>query len=85
MVIVRDVTRLVRTNQMQRDFVANVSHELKTPLTVLRGYIEILSDHKELPKGFAKPLAQMNAQSTRMELIVSDLLFLAKLGIHSIF
>ena len=61
MVIVRDVTRLVRTNQMQRDFVANVSHELKTPLTVLRGYIEILSDHKELPKGFAKPLAQMNA------------------------
>ncbi|HAU68590.1 MAG: phosphate regulon sensor histidine kinase PhoR [Arenicella sp.] len=79
MVIVRDVTRLVRTNQMQRDFVANVSHELKTPLTVLRGYIEILSDHKELPKGFAKPLAQMNAQSTRMELIVSDLLFLAKL------
>ena len=79
MVIVRDVTRLVRTNQMQRDFVANVSHELKTPLTVLRGYIEILSDHKELPKGFAKPLAQMNVQSTRMELIVSDLLFLAKL------
>ena len=79
MVIVRDVTRLVRTNQMQRDFVANVSHELKTPLTVLRGYLEILSGHKELPKGFAKPLAQMNAQSTRMELIVSDLLFLAKL------
>ena len=79
MVIVRDVTRLVQTNQMQRDFVANVSHELKTPLTVLRGYIEILRDHKELPNGFAKPLEQMNTQSTRMELIVSDLLFLAKL------
>ncbi len=79
MVIARDVTRLVRTNQMQRDFVANVSHELKTPLTVLRGYIEILRGHEDLPAMFAKPLEQMNAQSARMELIVRDLLLLAKL------
>ncbi|MFT4636039.1 MAG: two-component system phosphate regulon sensor histidine kinase PhoR [Arenicella sp.] len=79
MVIARDVSRLVKINQMQSDFVANVSHELKTPLTVLKGYVEILRDNPDLPLKFAKPLAQMNLQSTRMELIVGDLLYLAKL------
>lgn len=79
MVIARDVSRLVKVNQMQSDFVANVSHELKTPLTVLKGYVEILRDNPDLPLKFAKPLAQMNLQSVRMELIVGDLLYLARL------
>jgi two-component system phosphate regulon sensor histidine kinase PhoR len=79
MVIARDVSRLIEVNQMQSDFVANVSHELKTPLTVLKGYVEILCDNPDLPIKFAKPLAQMNLQSTRMELIVGDLLYLARL------
>jgi two-component system phosphate regulon sensor histidine kinase PhoR len=79
MIIVRDVSRLIHINQMHTDFVANVSHELKTPLTVLRGYLEILEDSNELPSKFAKPLKQMNLQSARMQLIVSDLLYLAKL------
>lgn len=79
MIIVRDVSRLIHINQMHTDFVANVSHELKTPLTVLRGYVEILQDSKELPEKFIKPLNQMKLQSTRMQLIVSDLLYLAKL------
>lgn len=79
MIIVRDVSRLVNINQMQTDFVANVSHELKTPLTVLRGYLEIIQDSKEVPEKFIKPFNQMNLQSARMQLIVSDLLYLAKL------
>ncbi len=79
MVIARDVSRLIKVNQIHTDFVANVSHELKTPLTVLRGYVEILQDAKNLPDKFVKPLAQMNIQSVRMQLIVSDLLYLAKL------
>jgi two-component system phosphate regulon sensor histidine kinase PhoR len=79
MVIARDVSRLVKVNQMQSDFVANVSHELKTPLTVLKGYVEILRDNPDLPLKFAKPLAQMNLQTVRMELIVGDLLYLARL------
>jgi len=79
MVIARDVSRLIKVNQIHSDFVANVSHELKTPLTVLKGYVEILRDNSELPPKFAKPLAQMNLQSVRMELIVGDLLYLAKL------
>ena len=79
MIIARDVSRLIKVNQIHSDFVANVSHELKTPLTVLKGYVEILKDSPELPTKFAKALAQMNLQSVRMELIVGDLLYLAKL------
>ncbi len=79
MIIARDVSRLIKVNQLHSDFVANVSHELKTPLTVLKGYVEILSDNPDLPIKFEKPLAQMNLQSVRMELIVGDLLYLAKL------
>lgn len=79
MIIARDVSRLIQINQMHADFVANVSHELKTPLTVLKGYIEILQNNPNLPATFSKPLAQMTVQSTRMEFIVSDLLYLAKL------
>lgn len=79
MIIARDVSRLIKVNQMHTDFVANVSHELKTPLTVLRGYLEIMEESNALPEKFIKPLKQMNLQSIRMQLIVSDLLYLAKL------
>jgi len=79
MIIARDVSRLIKVNQMHSDFVANVSHELKTPLTVLRGYLEIMEGSDQLPDIFTKPLSQMNLQSVRMQLIVSDLLYLAKL------
>jgi len=79
MVIARDVSRLIKINQIHSDFVANVSHELKTPLTVLKGYVEILSDSNAIPEQFHKPLEQMNLQSVRMQLIVNDLLYLAKL------
>lgn len=79
MVIGRDISRLVKVNQIQSDFVANVSHELKTPLTVLKGYLEILQNNSKLAAEFEKPLQQMTTQSDRMELIVQDLLYLAKL------
>jgi len=79
MVIARDVSRLIKINQMHSDFVANVSHELKTPLTVLRGYIEIMESADGIPNKYQNALDQMNLQSIRMQLIVKDLLYLAKL------
>lgn len=79
MVIARDVSRLIKVNEMHADFVANVSHELKTPLTVLRGYLEIIQDSQGLPDNFIKPFKQMSLQSSRMQFIVNDLLYLAKL------
>jgi two-component system, OmpR family, phosphate regulon sensor histidine kinase PhoR len=80
LVIVRDVTRLHNLEQMRKDFVANVSHELKTPLTVLKGYLETLLD--SIPEEQARlhrALHQMNQQSRRMENLVNDLLMLARL------
>lgn len=79
MVLARDVTRLMKVNQMHSDFVANVSHELKTPLTVLRGYLELLDSNPKLDESFQRPIAQMSVQSERMQMIVQDLLFLSKL------
>lgn len=79
LIIARDVSHFVKVNQRHTDFVANVSHELKTPLTVLSGYVEILQDTADLPEKFHNPLAQMSIQTLRMQLIVDDLLYLAKL------
>ncbi|MGI4982299.1 MAG: phosphate regulon sensor histidine kinase PhoR [Janthinobacterium lividum] len=77
MVISQDITKLERTDAMRRDFVANVSHELKTPLTVLAGFLETV---RELPLSEderMRYLGLMEQQSTRMGHIVSDLLVLA--------
>lgn len=80
LMLVRDVTRLHHLEQMRKDFVANVSHELKTPLTVLKGYLETLSE--AVPEGQARlhrALSQMSQQSSRMEALVHDLLLLSRL------
>ncbi len=77
LLIARDVSRLMRLEQMRRDFVANVSHELRTPLTVVHGYLEML-DPKEHPE-WAPMLAEMQRQSQRMTQLVEDLLTLSRL------
>lgn len=79
MIVARDVSRLMKINQMHTDFVANVSHELRTPLTVLKGYLEILSEHPDVTTGLEMPIEQMSLQATRMENLVQDLIYLAKL------
>ncbi|MCH8542112.1 MAG: phosphate regulon sensor histidine kinase PhoR [Alcanivorax sp.] len=80
LVIVRDVTRLHNLEQMRKDFVGNVSHELKTPLTVLKGYLETLMDSVPAEqKRIHRALLQMNQQSQRMEALINDLLLLARL------
>ena len=80
LMIVRDVTRLHRMELMREDFVGNVSHELGTPITVIKGYVETIMDNaRELDDKWRKPLRQMLQQSTRMENIVRDLLLLTAL------
>jgi two-component system phosphate regulon sensor histidine kinase PhoR len=77
LLVARDVTKLMRLEQMRRDFVANVSHELRTPLTVIHGYLEML-DPIEQPD-WAPMLAEMQRQSQRMTQLVEDLLTLSRL------
>lgn len=77
----RDVTAEERVDQMRRDFVANVSHELKTPVTVLAGFIETLSDESIQMNASqrARFLGMMAEQAQRMRRLVEDLLTLSAL------
>ncbi|MEP0073394.1 MAG: phosphate regulon sensor histidine kinase PhoR [Marinomonas sp.] len=80
LIFVRDVTRLHLLEQMRKDFVANASHELKTPLTVIKGYLETLDMFKDsLPKSMQKGIVNMSEQSERMEHLIEDLLLLSRL------
>ncbi len=76
---IHDVTDLKRLEAVRRDFVANVSHELKTPLTVVRGYAEtLLKDDPEpvVRRGF---LQVMLGNARRMQHLIDDLLDLSRI------
>lgn len=77
LLVARDVSKLMRLEQVRRDFVANVSHELRTPLTVVHGYLDML-DPDEHPE-WAPMLTEMRQQSQRMTRLVEDLLTLSRL------
>lgn len=79
LVLIRDVTDRIRVNRIRRDFVANASHELRSPLTVISGYLESIAEDDQLDGNLAKPIAQMRAQARRMETIITDLLELSRL------
>jgi two-component system phosphate regulon sensor histidine kinase PhoR len=79
-VVFNDLTDIRRTERMRRDFVANVSHEFKTPLTSIRGYTEtLLSGAKDDPKIIVDFLSTIERNAQHLETLVSDLLILAKL------
>jgi len=75
----RDITRLEAVARLRRDFIANVSHELKTPLTVLTGFLETLADLKLEPRQRQRYLALMTEQAQNMQRLIDDLLTLSAL------
>lgn len=79
LMLVRDVTHQTRLEQMRRDFVANASHELRSPLTVISGYLETLCHDPAIDTELRAPLAEMRRQAERMTTIVRDLLELSRL------
>ncbi|MGQ8364900.1 phosphate regulon sensor histidine kinase PhoR [Glaciecola sp. 1036] len=80
LLIVRDVSRVSHLEEMRKDFVANVSHELKTPLTVINGYLEVLESSVEDTQPIVqKAISEMGAQSQRMRALIEDLLILSRI------
>jgi two-component system, OmpR family, phosphate regulon sensor histidine kinase PhoR len=79
LMLVRDVTRAEQLEAMRKDFVANASHELRSPLTVIAGYLETFSQDPALDPQLADPINEMRRQSTRMTGIIEDLLTLSRL------
>ena len=79
LLFLRDVTERIRLNRMRRDFVANASHELRSPLTVISGYLDSLADDAKLEKDWGQPIRQMQLQARRMNTVVSELLELSRL------
>ncbi|MDI6865250.1 MULTISPECIES: cell wall metabolism sensor histidine kinase WalK [Thermodesulfovibrio] len=79
-ILLHDITRLKQLENVRRDFVANVSHELKTPVTAIKGYAETLLDgainDKENSKKFIEIIKN---QADRLNALVEDLLTLSRI------
>ncbi len=76
--LLRDVTLEKRVETMRREFVANVSHELKTPLTAIRGYAETLHGSLDDPS-LGRFVERILAQCRRLEELLADVMELARL------
>ncbi len=79
LLLARDVTERAKIERMRKDFVANASHELRTPVTVIRGYLEEMKYEQELLEKWQIPIGEMHKQAQRMEKLIGDLLELSRL------
>ena len=79
LLLVQDVTDLQKADAMRRDFVANVSHEMRTPITVLMGFLETVHSLNLEKSQRDQYFDMMMAQAQRMKSLVEDLLTLANL------
>jgi two-component system phosphate regulon sensor histidine kinase PhoR len=74
-----NITEMKRLNELKKDFVTNASHELKTPLTSLKGYLETMATDQELNNEQQRYIQIMNRNTLRMINLVDDLLILSEL------
>lgn len=83
--IFHDITKLKKLEQMRKDFVANVSHEIKTPITAIAGFAETLLDGALADKEHAiKFLSAIKSNSMRINSLVNDLMTLSKIELGAI-
>ncbi|MBN4067107.1 ATP-binding protein [Simkania negevensis] len=76
--ILQDKTKQHRVEKMGSDFVANASHELKTPITIIRGFAETLHDHPDLPRATSLDITQkIVSNCERMTKLIKNLLTLS--------
>ncbi len=79
--VFHDITELKKLLRLRSEFVANVSHELKTPLTSIKGFVETLRDEGGIEDGVnaRKFLEIIHKQTERLEMLVADLLTLSSI------
>jgi len=84
MILIEDHTRFARIEQMRKDFIANASHELKTPLASIAGFIETLQGAaREDPAAAERFLPIMAAQADRMKRLITDLTSLSRIEMEA--
>lgn len=83
LLLIQDVTDLQKADAMRRDFVANVSHEMRTPITVLMGFLETVQSLDLKKDQQVQYFEMMMSQAQRMKSLVEDLLTLANLEANS--
>lgn len=81
LIILQDITRVLEGERLQKRFIADASHELKTPIASIKGMVEILNrptfDDPETLKDF---LRQISKEANRLETVVADLLYISKMS-----
>jgi len=83
-IVMHDVSELHNLEKIRRDFVANISHELKTPITAIRGLIETIIDDEEItPDNRKNFMERAKEQTKRLTSLVDDILALARLESES--
>lgn len=80
LIVLNDISEIVSLERVRRDFVANASHELKTPITAIRGLTETMLDDPEMDDDTKHRFVErISAQSMRLSVLVSDLLAISRL------
>jgi two-component system, OmpR family, phosphate regulon sensor histidine kinase PhoR len=86
LIILQDITRVLEGERLQKRFIADASHELKTPIASIKGMAEILNrpefDDSQTQKEF---LRQISKEVNRLETLVSDLLFISKMSSNKMY
>ncbi|MCK5529301.1 MAG: PAS domain-containing protein [Kiritimatiellae bacterium] len=79
-IVLNDISKLIKLETMRKDFVANVSHELKTPITSIKGFIDTLLDSEVEDKADQERFMQIiRTQANRLQSIIDDLLTLSSI------
>lgn len=83
--VLEDITEKLRLEQVRSDFVANASHELKTPISAIRGFVETILDDDEMPEDILKRfVGRIRSQSARLDNIVKDLIHLSRFDSYAV-
>lgn len=80
MLFTQDVTQLERVNDVRRDFVSNVSHELKTPWAIINGFLQTMADTPDMERADRRRFIGLAlAEGARMQNLLSDLIVLSRI------